>query len=112
MPPGGSGDSSSVAEAPAPTSARRWSRIAADIAQPVGALIAFVVLWELTCRVFQLPAYLIPAPSAIWIDTLKLVGPVAVHTLATTQTVLLGFLASLIVSLPLAILITSSPVAD
>jgi len=110
MPPGGSGGSSSVAEAPAPTSTRRWSRIAADIAQPVGALIAFVVLWELTCRVFQLPAYLIPAPSSIWVDTWKLAGPVTVHTLATTQTVLLGFLASLIVSLPLAVLITSSPV--
>src|SRR5262249_58123766 len=34
---------------------------------------------------------------------------VAMHTLATTWTVLLGFLASLVVSLPLAILITSSP---
>ena len=31
------------------------------------------------------------------------------HTLATTQTVLLGFLASLVVSLPLAVLITASP---
>jgi len=96
--------------APAPTDMRRWSRLAADIAQPVGALIAFVVLWELTCRVFHLPAYLIPAPSSIWVDTWKLAGPVTVHTLATTQTVLLGFLASLIVSLPLAVLITSSPV--
>jgi len=96
--------------APAPTDMRRWSRLAADIAQPVGALIAFVVLWELTCRVFQLPAYLIPAPSSIWVDTWRLAGPVTVHTLATTQTVLLGFLASLIVSLPLAVLITSSPV--
>jgi NitT/TauT family transport system permease protein len=75
----------------------------------VGALIAFVVIWELMCRVFHLPAYLVPAPSAIWTDTLKLAGPVAVHTLATTQTVLLGFLASLIVSLPLAVLITASP---
>ena len=34
---------------------------------------------------------------------MKLVGPVAVHTLATTQTVLLGFVASIVVSLPLAV---------
>ena len=108
MPPGGSEGSSSAAAAPAPRNIR-WSRLAADIGQPVAALVLFVVLWELVCRFFGVPAYLVPAPSAIWTDTLKLIGPVSVHTLATTQTVLLGFLASLIVSLPLAILITASP---
>ena len=62
------------------------------------------------CRLFRIPAYLVPTPSAIWVDTWKLAGQVSMHTLATTQTVLLGFLASLIVSLPLAVLITASPV--
>lgn len=109
MPPAGSESSSSAGAAPAPRNTRRWSRIAADIAQPVGALIVFVVLWEATCRVFHVPAYLVPTPSAIWTDTWKLAAQVSVHTLATTQTTLLGFLASLIVSLPLAILITASP---
>src|SRR6266550_1045877 len=108
MPPAGSGGSSSVAAAPA-GNARRWSRIAADIAQPVAALIVFVLLWEMICRVFSVPAFLVPAPSAIWTDTWKLIGPVSIHALATTQTTLLGFLASLIVSLPLAILLTASP---
>jgi NitT/TauT family transport system permease protein len=110
MPPAGSGDSSSAIAAPARHNARRWSRIAADIAQPVAALILFVVLWEVMCRVFKIPAFLVPTPSAIWVDTWKLAGQVSMHTLATTQTVLLGFLASLIVSLPLAVLITASPV--
>jgi NitT/TauT family transport system permease protein len=107
-PQNGSASLSSATAAPA-ASKRRWSRIAADIAQPVAALIAFVVLWELTCRAFSIPAYLVPTPSAIWADTWKLIGPVSDHTLATTRTVLLGFLASLIVSLPLAVLITASP---
>jgi NitT/TauT family transport system permease protein len=106
-PPNGSASSSSAA-APAAAS-KRWSRLAADIAQPVGALIVFVILWEAICRGFGIPAYLAPAPSAIWTDTVKLVGPVAVHTLATTQTVLLGFAASVVISLPLAVLITASP---
>lgn len=108
MPPAGSGDLSSVAAAPA-GNARRWSRVAADIAQPVAALIVFVLLWEVICRVFSVPAYLVPTPSAIWVDTWKLAGQVSMHTLATTQTTLLGFLASLIVSLPLAVLLTASP---
>jgi NitT/TauT family transport system permease protein len=97
-----------VAAAPA-GNARRWSRVAADIAQPVAALIVFVLLWEVVCRVFSVPAYLVPTPSAIWVDTWKLAGQVSMHTLATTQTTLLGFLASLIVSLPLAVLLTASP---
>jgi NitT/TauT family transport system permease protein len=107
-PPAGSGSSSS-ATAGAAGNTRRWSRVAADIAQPVAALVVFVLLWELICRAFSIPAYLVPAPSAIWVDTWKLAGPVWMHTLATTQTTLLGFFASLIVSLPLAVLLTSSP---
>jgi NitT/TauT family transport system permease protein len=109
LPPGVSGSSSSEAAARA-HSARRWSRVAADIAQPVAALVVFVLLWELICRVFSVPTYLVPAPSAIWADTSKLIGQVSIHTLATTQTTLLGFFASLVVSLPLAILLTASPV--
>ena len=107
-PPAGSGSSSS-ATVGAAGSTRRWSRIAADIAQPVAALVVFVLLWELICRAFSVPAYLVPAPSAIWVDTWKLAGPVWMHTLATTQTTLLGFFASLIISLPLAVLLTASP---
>jgi len=80
------------------------------VAQPLGAILVSLVLWELICRVFAVPAYLVPTPSAIWTDTWQITGQVAMHTLATTQTVLLGFAASVIVSLPLAVLINASPV--
>ena len=89
---------------------RRWSRFAADVVQPVGALVIFVAVWELACRALHVPAYLVPAPSAILTDTCQLAGTVMMHTQATTETVLLGFLASLVISLPLAVLITASPV--
>src|SRR5690348_3226756 len=100
-PRGESARSSSALATSAPAKRKNWSRVAADIAQPVAALIGFVVIWEAACRVFSIPAYLVPTPSAIFTDTWKLVGQVSVHTLATTQTTLLGFLASLVVSLPL-----------
>lgn len=89
---------------------RRNARFAADIIQPVGALVIFVAVWELACRALHVPAYLVPAPSAISTDTWQLAGTVMMHTQATTETVLLGFLASLVISLPLAVLITASPV--
>jgi len=85
----------------------RW---AADVAQPVVALVIFVALWEAVCRVFHVRAFLLPPPSAIFTDTMELFGPVAMHTLATGETVLLGFAVSVLVSLPLAVLITASPV--
>jgi NitT/TauT family transport system permease protein len=94
---------------PAPAKLHPLAPWATDIAQPLGAVVVFVVAWELICRVFHVPAYLVPTPSAIFTDTAQLAGPVAMHTLATTETVLLGFLTSVIVSLPLAVLITSSP---
>ncbi len=84
----------------------RW---VADVAQPVGALVVFVALWEIVCRVFHVRAYLLPPPSAIFTDTAQLAGPVVMHTLATGETVLLGFAASVLISLPLAVLITASP---
>jgi NitT/TauT family transport system permease protein len=108
-PPAASGNSSSETAARAISKAR-WSRVAADIGQPIAALIGFVLLWEVICRAFSIPAYLVPAPSAIWTDTWKLAGQVSMHALATTQTTLLGFFASLIVSLPLAVLLTASPI--
>ena len=94
---------------PAPAKLHPLAPWATDIAQPLGAVVVFVVAWELICRVFHVPAYLVPTPSAIFTDTAQLAGPVAMHTLATTETVLLGFLTSVVVSLPLAVLITSSP---
>jgi NitT/TauT family transport system permease protein len=89
--------------------ARQIARWAPEIALPVGALIALVALWELVCRLFAVPGYLVPAPSAIWVETVQVAGSVVNHTAATTWTVMLGFLASLVVSLPLAVLLTASP---
>ncbi len=86
--------------------APRWL---VEVALPVGAIAGLLALWELACRTLGLPAYLVPAPSAIWREIIQVPGLVLMHTLATTETVLLGFLASLLVSLPLAVLITASP---
>ena len=50
---------------------------ASDIAQPLAALVVFVIAWEAICRVFGVPAYLVPAPSAIvlgFAGTVVLIG--------------------------------------
>ena len=76
---------------------------------PVAVLALSVALWEAVVRLFKVPAYLVPAPSAIWTDSMAIASTVLDHSLATLTTVLLGFLVSIAVSLPLAVLLTASP---
>jgi NitT/TauT family transport system permease protein len=85
----------------------RW---AMDVLLPLATGLAFVGLWEFACRQFDVPRYLIPAPSAIWADATKNAGMIGGHTLATLWTIMLGFVASIVVSLPLAVAIVSTPI--
>lgn len=72
------------------------------------AVIGLFVVWEASVRFFGIREFLLPAPSAIWTTTLEVWPTVLNHTLATLVTVLLGFAASVAISLPLAMLIASS----
>jgi NitT/TauT family transport system permease protein len=80
-----------------------------DVVQPAVACVVLVLLWEGAVRIFAIPVYLLPAPSAIWTETTRIAGAVGGHTLATLRTILIGFAVSIAVSLPLAIVITYSP---
>ncbi|WIM10070.1 ABC transporter permease [Enhydrobacter sp.] len=100
----------SVQAAP-PLEKRRRPPAAAfsEIVVPLLATAAFFVMWEGICRTFNVPAYLVPAPSQIWTDTVAIGPAVLGHTMATLKTVLLGFAVSIVISLPLAVLLTASP---
>jgi NitT/TauT family transport system permease protein len=80
-----------------------------EVAVPLLATAAVFLLWEGICQTFKVPAYLIPAPSQVWTDTMAIGPTVFGHTMATLKTVLLGFAFSIAVSLPLAVLLTASP---
>jgi NitT/TauT family transport system permease protein len=81
-----------------------------EVALPIAAIGLLLLLWEAVCRAFSIPAYIIPSPSAIWVETTQLPATVGWHMLVTGKTVVLGFLVSVLVSLPLAVLLTSSPI--
>lgn len=72
-------------------------------------LVGLGILWEIGVRVFQPPGYLLPAPSAIAHDTWALGSVMVDHTLVTLRTVMTGFVVSLLISLPLAVVISASP---
>ncbi len=88
---------------------RRFSPLVRELGIPLVAMTVVLLLWEVLVRAFQVPEFLLPAPSAIAAASWEMAGNMGMHGLATLRTVLLGFLASVFISLPLALLITSSP---
>lgn len=79
---------------------------------PTLALAAAILLWEAGTRAFGVPDYILPPPSAIAAALAATWSTVLRHTAATLVTVLLGFAASVAISLPLAVAIAASrPVA-
>jgi NitT/TauT family transport system permease protein len=80
-----------------------------EVAVPLLATAVVFLLWEGICETFKVPAYLVPPPSQIWTDTMKIGPTVFADTLATLKTVMLGFVFSILISLPLAVLLTASP---
>ena len=80
-----------------------------NILLPLLAIVVIGVAWETAVRLFDIPVYMFPALSVIWNEFLTNVGLVVGHTLATLGTVLGGFVLSIVISVPLAVLIASSP---
>jgi NitT/TauT family transport system permease protein len=75
---------------------------------PLTVVAVLVLLWEGAVHVFKIPAFLLPAPSVIWHDCVAVAGNIGWHAAATMNTIMLGFIASIVISLPLAVLLTSS----
>ncbi len=88
---------------------RRAVALWREVGVPVLVTLIFFLIWELACRGFSIPEYLLPSPSEIWSGTVAIAGSVAGHSAATLKTVLLGFVVSIAISLPLAVVLTSSP---
>ncbi len=97
---------------PARRRLRRIWNTSSEIVLPAAVLIILVAVWEASVHAFSLPVYLLPAPSLIWTESIAVADTLGGHTLATLRTVMYGFIASIVVSLPLAVLLTSSRYAS
>ncbi len=73
-------------------------------------VVLFFVGWEGAVRGFGIREFILPAPSAILNAAIAIWPTLLNHTLSTLTTVMLGFGASVLVSLPLAMIIAASPV--
>jgi len=82
----------------------RRQRIGA-LAYPIGMMLAVLAAWEAAARLFSIPAYLLPAPSAI-VKSMDSNSAVLIkESIGTTFEILLGFALSVVVGVPLALAI-------
>ena len=100
-----------AAAAPAAPASPMRVRLAAwgDRFAPPLAFIVLIAIWEASCRAFHIPSFLLPAPSAIVVAGYDI--PVAVwlgHIGATLRVALMGYVAAIAISIPLAVALVSS----
>jgi NitT/TauT family transport system permease protein len=60
----------------------------------VAFFAAIGLIWEVAVRTFEIRAYLLPAPSAIWAEIVASYGLLWEHTLITAREVLVGFVCA------------------
>ncbi len=106
------------AGSPAPTAADDLPATEASAASrllfrlaPALAFVAVIALWELGCRLLNVPPFVLPPPSAI-LEAATGFGPAAWagHAWATLSVALIGYLIAIALALPLAAAITGSPI--
>ena len=84
--------------------AARWNTIAVRATTPL-IYVALVVIWELAVRIFHVPGWVLPAPSAIAVTSSQWAPELFYNSWVTLRETLVGFLLALVLSLPLAVII-------
>jgi NitT/TauT family transport system permease protein len=90
---------------------RSWAALGAAASaflSPVVAIVVLLAVWEIVVRAFGIPVFILPAPSVIWTEAVSAWPSLLRHTGVTVQTVLMGFLLSLVLSIPIAMALSWS----
>jgi NitT/TauT family transport system permease protein len=87
---------------------RSHARISAVI-YPILTVVGTLVAWEVGTRVFSIPAFLLPPPSKIVVSFAEHGGLLLKHGWVTTIEIVLGYLLSIVVGVPLALAIFMWP---
>jgi NitT/TauT family transport system permease protein len=77
-------------------------------------LLIYLVLlaaWELLADTLKVPTWILPAPSAIFAAAIKWAPELVHNSWVTLRETVVGFLLAIVLSLPLAILISLNPLA-
>lgn len=75
---------------------------------PLVTTVAFFILWETTTAVFEIPSFLVPAPSEVLVTTWVYRAPIWLHAYQTLFTTLVGLGVAVIIGIILGVAIGSS----
>jgi NitT/TauT family transport system permease protein len=93
-------------------SALSWVLAILDRCAVVLALAGVLVVWEASVDIGNVPSYILPAPSSIWMSMLEHLQPLLHHSWVTLLETLAGFGLSVAIGVPLALLIVYSRIFD
>jgi NitT/TauT family transport system permease protein len=80
------------------------------IIYPAVTAVLLLVLWEAAVRAFDVKIYLVPPPSLVAAKLGSSLDLIAKHGWVTLREIVWGYLLSVVVGIPLAVLIFSSPI--
>jgi NitT/TauT family transport system permease protein len=89
---------------------RKRSSKASTIVYPAVTLVVALLIWEVLTRFNVTPSYALPAPMDVLHVLVRQWAVLFTNAVSTTIAILLGFCASVAFGIPLAVLITTSPV--
>ncbi len=75
-------------------------------------LIILLVVWEVAVRVSNVPVYILPSPSRIAEEFVEYWPRLLANSGMTIMEILIGFVISILIGVPLAVLVTYSKVAE
>ena len=78
--------------------ARQWRR-ALERASPLLLVVGLIILWQVLTRAFDVPAFLLPAPSDIATLMIAEWPLIQMHSLATIASIVSGYLAAALFAL-------------
>lgn len=78
----------------------------------LAVMVSIVALWEAFCRVFAVPAFILPSPAMIVYTAVTQAPLLASHTAVTALEILVGIFVALAVAFPLATVMFAKPAVE
>jgi len=83
----------------------------ASVVLPTVTTLVLFILWEIIVKIFHIPSFNVPAPSAIWSAAVEKSQPLIENSLVTVQTTMVGFSFAIVAGIFLGFLIGYSRLA-
>lgn len=77
---------------------------------PILTFFGLVGIWEVSTVAFEIPSWLLPAPSEIGLSMVEWADDLWRHTMVTLYETLVGYAFSILIGVPLAVAVVYSPV--